>query len=161
MAVVVAGCTLCGKSFASAAERRCRLLFELLNALRLLRVGIVRYSEPLKNALRNSGSPLFARTAEALDASESIFDAWQSVKMRSMAHGCECDCLSAKELSALDRLFERLGESGRLSQDENVCACIAAIELIHEEARAQASIYGRLYTSVGFLTGLAIAVLIV
>lgn len=159
--VIVVGSTLCGKSIAHAAERRYRLLFRLLDALRLLRVRIVQSCVPLDDALLSSGISLFSRIAGELDAADSVFDAWRSVKVRSCRRGGEGDCLATREIEALDRFFEQLGESGRAAQDEAIRACIAALELARDEAREQASSTGRLYTSIGFLTGLAIAVLIV
>lgn len=160
-AVIVAGCGLCGRSMACSAVRRQRLIGEMLDALRLLRVQIVSMLEPLDRALRQTDLPLFAATADALAGVDRASEAWRAVCARECRRGGAADCLEQGDRDVLDRLFEHLGESGRAAQDAAIRACIEAMEAIHAEAKERAAATGKLYGSVGFLTGLAIAVLII
>lgn len=160
-ALVVIGSGLCGRAFAASAERRLRLLREMLDALRRLKIQIVNLLEPLDSALTQTGFPLFESVAAHLDAVGNAADAWQAAIGKASKRGQCADCLARPEMEAMERLFERLGESGRADQEEGIRACIASLELACEEARRQSRETGRLYTSVGILTGLALAVLMI
>lgn len=160
-AVVVVGCGLCGRSLAWSTVRRCRLLEETLEALRMLRIQIVHMLEPMDRALRQCGSTLFARTAEELSHSASVSEAWKAVRAHECRRGGSADSLLQRELDALDKLFGQLGESGREAQDAAIRACVISLETALDGARQRAATTERLYTSVGYLAGLAIAVLMI
>ena len=160
-AVIVAGCGLCGRSMAWSAARRQRLIGEILDALRMLRVQIVSMLEPLDRALRQTEMPLFVSVADALAGAGGTSEAWKTVCTKECRRGALADCLEQGDRDVLDRLFEHLGESGRTAQDAAIRACIEALETIHAGARERAATTGRLYGTVGFLTGLAIAVLMI
>lgn len=157
---VVIGCTLAGRSFAWASGRRKRLLEQALEALKMLRMQIVSLLEPLAEALRQSEFSLFAATAGRLPECPSASEAWKSVLSRETRRGGIADSLQKRELDALERLFERLGESGRAAQDDAIRACIASIEEALNEARTKSEQADRLCTSMGLLLGLTIAVLL-
>lgn len=158
-ACVVVACAMCGRSLAGAAERRCRILTDLLAALRRLRIEIGSMLEPLQGALIRTDFPLFSAVAQGLKAAESASAAWLLVKERESRRGGSADCLTQHDLAALDRLFENLGESGRESQAEAIGGCIASVEASLIEAKERSEQVGKLYTSLGFLMGLALAVL--
>lgn len=158
---VVMGCALAGRSFAWASGRRKRLLERTLDALKMLRMQIVHFLEPLEEALRRSEFPLFVQTAGQLPACRGALEAWKQVMDRETRRGGAADSLRRRELDALERLFERLGESGRAAQDDAIRACAALIEEALSEARVQSEQADRLYTSMGLLLGLAIAVLLI
>lgn len=160
-ALIVVLCGLCGRSLAWAASRRGRLLRETLNALKLLRIQIVNHLEPLERALGQSGSPLFESVARRLGGEGSAAEAWRQTIGEEGRRGKAADSLSKGDLQALERLFDHLGESGRADQNEAIRACIASLELARDEAAEYSARIGRLYTSMGILTGLAIAVLII
>ena len=160
-AVIVAGCGLCGRAMAWSAARRQRLTGGILDALRMLRVQVVSMLEPLDRALRQTDLPLFVSVADALAGAGCASEAWQTVCARECRRGGMADCLEQGDRDVLDRLFEHLGESGRTAQDAAIRACIEAMEAIHAEAGERAATTGKLYGSVGFLMGLAIAVLMI
>lgn len=159
--VVVIGCALCGRAMAHSAERRYRLLLNTLDALRMLRVKIVETMEPLNEALLSSGSEIFAITARSLNQESSVSDAWLHACRTACARGGIADCLEQRDCDALNRLFEHLGGSGRSTQNTALLACIDELELLKEDAHTRASASGRLYTSIGILLGLALAVLLI
>ena len=160
-AVVVVGCGLCGAAMTRSANRRWRLLRETADGLRQLRVQIVHLQEPLDRALRQSGSSLFALAADHLDGASCAAEAWRRAWETAGRRGGEGDCLAGRDVRALERLFDRLGESGRAGQQEAIRACLATVEAAAEEARSRAAEVSRLYTAVGLLVGLVVAVLLI
>lgn len=158
--IVIAG-ALCGRSLAWSAERRCRMLCEMVNALRMLRIRIVGQMEPLGRALEQSGLSLFSAVGKRLLEGKSALDSWHAVLREERQRGHDADCLTKPELTALDRLFECLGESGRAEQDQAVRACIEALEEIRIQAAERAAQTGKLYGSIGLLTGMAITVMMI
>ncbi len=160
-AVIVAACGLCGAALARAEERRWRMLRDTVSGLKRLRVQIVHLREPLARALKQSGAQLLAATAEHLDGAPCAAEAWRQTWSVAGSRGGAGDCLSAQDVRALERLFDRLGESGCADQDAAIRACAAELEEAAENARQRAMATSRLYTSLGLLLGLALAVLVV
>ena len=160
-AVVAAGGGLCGAALARGEGRRARTLRETADGLRQLRVQISNLREPLDRALKQSGAPLFALAAGCLEEASCAADAWRRAWASAGRRGGIGDCLTQEDVRALDRLFERLGESGRAEQEEAIRACLAAVEAAADEAAKRAKETGRLYATVGLLTGLACAVLLI
>lgn len=158
---ITVACALCGRSIAGAAFRRCRLLQALIEALRMLKVQSVSMLEPLEVALRRTEQPLFVQTAQRLPSEASAGAAWRAVRDSETARGKSADCLLEQDLAPLDRLFEHLGECSRAEQDEAIRTCIGRMESALSEARERSVQISRLYTSVGLLTGLAIAVIMI
>lgn len=158
---MIAACTMCGYSLSGAAARRCMLLEELLRSLRTLRIQILHLLEPLPAALDHTGFPLFCKTAERLNESESAKDAWHAVMKFECAKGRQADCMNERDISALDKLFEQLGVSGCEAQNEAISGCILYIEETLTEAKEHRSQIGRLYTSIGFLAGLGAAIVLI
>lgn len=158
-AAVVAGCMLTGQAFAGGELRRYRLLVKTCAALQSLRIQMLHLMEPLERALRASGSELFAAVADELSETESVPDAWRRALERTGRRGGGADCLGGEERRILGGLFARLGESDRESQRISVQACAEELEGLREDCRERAARAQRLYLSLGFLTGLAIAVM--
>ncbi len=159
-AIVAATSALCGCALAGAAVRRARVLAEYLQGVRALRVQIVPLLEPLENALRQTGLPVFQQTAQNLSPTVNVHDAWKSVVSAQRVRGREMDCLSDQDLQPLDRMFALLGSCGRESQDEALRACAEAMENICIQAQERSAQVARLYTSMGFLLGLSIVILL-
>lgn len=154
---IIAACALCGYSLAGAANEREKFLSELVAALRRLRIYIVDMIMPVEQALKQTDFPVFSAVAARIEKDRSLFDVWR------MMAGSEkiLAVISDSERKVLDGLFEQLGESGRNLQDEMLRGCIRALELYAEEAKERAGKVCRLYTSVGFLMGLAITILLI
>lgn len=160
-AAVVAGCTLCGKAFTHAFRRRAQLLSELVDALKLVRIHVTRMLEPVERALRQSGSTLLEAVANEMSQTDGAAEAWRRLCFECCRRGGVADSLTERDLRALERLFESLGETGRMQQDAAIQSCAEALALARDEARTRRNEAEKLYTSMGALIGLAIAVIIV
>ena len=158
---VVIGCMLAARSLSGALFRKCRMLDELISALRSLRISIVDRLEPMKMALTFSGAKLFEWTAGEIRQDVTAAEAWKLVRQRATVRGGMADCLGDDELRALDALFDCLGRTSGSRQELSIQNCVSALEEIRAEEKRKLKETSRLYTRLGILTGLAVAVLIV
>lgn len=158
---IVVSCTMCGHALAGTIERRKRMLADLLTALRKLQIALTSMLEPLEEALKRTHFPLFEAVAERLPWERCAADAWDTVQNKECKRGGKADCLAPCDLSALDGLFEHLGMNGREEQAEAIQSCILVLEESLAETKERAAQTGKLYTSLGFLAGLSLAVLMI
>lgn len=160
-AVIVLGCGLSGKAMARASGRRYAMLKELAEGMRMLRIQIVRAHEQLERALRLAGGEIFSGVADGLSEGMGVLEAWERTSSVMFARGGQADCLTERDKGVLEGLFLRLGHIGSAAQDEAIATCVAGIEMLRDEAGERAASAGRTHVTIGFLVGLAIAVLIV
>lgn len=158
---VIAACTLCGYAISESASRRKNLLGKLIGALRILRIEMYHRRIPLKDALAQTQFPLFHSIAESLEESETVFEAWEKIHKDTNVRGGATDCLMQNDRAALDRLFCHLGMSGCEEQAEAIDSCLYALQELLDEAKERVRQSSKLYSSLGFLTGLALAILMI
>ena len=158
---VVAGCTLCGRSMAGAARRRRELLEQLAGGIARLELQMVDRLEPIRRALQAAGCPLFDEVAGRMDPGGSAMEAWRDVCARERSRRGSIDALTDGDIAALDGLFEGLGESGRDAQRLLLESSEKELRARLESARRQAADTSRLYGSLGFLTGLTLALIVI
>ena len=160
MLCVIAACTFCGHALTRVSERRTQLLESLLCALRILRIELSGMIS-LGVALSETHCSLFLSVSEKLSSDKSAFEAWRNVRKSECIRGCKADCLTTQDLLALDRLFSRLGTCCCEEQNESILNCIASLEESYAQAKEHSCQIGKLYTSLGFLAGLAITILLI
>lgn len=160
---VVVGCALCGATMTGARRRRIRLLESLVKGIRLLRVNMIVMLEPVQHALKASGSGALEAVSAAMarNPGVSAAEAWKDVCQSKRRRGGEIDALSQEDVLALDKLFEQLGESGREQQDILLNATCEKLGQNLEAAKRQAAEADRLYISLGAMTGLMIALILI
>lgn len=154
---IIIASTLCGYSLAGAASEKQKFLMGLVSAVKKLRICVVDMMLPIEQALKQTGFLLFCEVADRIVKERSLYDAW---RMTSDSGRISVN-LSASEKNTLDELFMQLGGSGRSMQDELLCGHICVFEMYADEARERAAKVCRVYASIGFLTGMAIAILLV
>lgn len=159
--VMIVGCTLCGSAFAAVYQRRKSCCCEILEALRFLKINMVEQLKTVGDALGESEMSLFKSVAQEMTGVCDVADAWQKIRNLETRRGCFADCLTERELRPLDRLFRRIGVSGKEEQELCISGCIAEYELLSEAADKKAERSGKLYASLGSLIGLTLAVLLV
>ncbi len=157
-AAVTAACALAGRALCQKEQRRVALLQQLIRALPQLRLAMLEKLDPLEAALRQSGSPLLAHVAGSMAEGMSAREAWQGCRRELTAQGATLDCLEAEDLQRLDVLFESLGGTGKSGQKLLLDAAEAGLQELLQKAKARAEERGKLYTNLGLLLGLAIAV---
>ena len=156
-AAVICFCTMTGRMFAGRNSRRARMLAELMDAIQLLRVHMLDRLLPMKAALERSQSFALNETGAAMDGT-SAAAAWQIVKERQLRRGGKLDCLSARDIDVLDKLFESLGTTGISEQRPIIDGTIKELGLLEAAAKAECNEKGRLYTTLGALAGVALVI---
>ena len=117
--------------------------------------------EPVGRALQAAGCPLFEEVACRMDPGGSAMEAWRDVRTRVRGRGGSIDALTDGDIAALDGLFDGLGASGRDAQRLLLEGCEKELRARLESARRQAADTSRLYGSLGFLTGLTLALIVI
>lgn len=158
---VVLGCALCGRALADAARRRANALKGIAEGLRVLKIHMTGMLEPVQCALRSAKCPLFALVADNMGDGRSAGEAWQAARAPAMRRGGPAEALTASDARVLDALFDRLGQSGRAEQSALLAGAIRDVEALWDEAAKRAAETGRLYTALGFLIGMMIALIVV
>ena len=158
---VVVGCTLCGSAMAGAMRRRVRLLESLSQGLRVLRLHMVSMFEPVQQGLRASGCDVLTAVADGMTPGVSAREAWARVLRTQRRRGGGIDALNPEDIAVLNALFEQLGESGRDQQDILLTGTCAALERQIAAARKRTDEADKLYVSLGALTGLMIALVLI
>ena len=159
-ACIVVGSALIGKSLTGAAHRRASALKAVTQGVKNLRVHIVNMSEPLQNALDQSECPLLSRVGRQMRQGMSADESWNSLKPVMRRSGGPADALCASDTEVLDRMFERLGQSGRDAQDILLAGAVQSLERLCESAIAKAGEADRLYVTLGLLIGLMLALIV-
>ena len=157
---VVLGSALCGKALSDAARRRARTVTDLAEGLKALRLHMTGMLEPLGNALQHSDCPLLAKVGEGMKGGGSAADVWRTARPSALGRGGAADALTDRDAEALDRLFGHLGLGGREEQKALLDGIIADVERLREDAAARAREAERLYTALGFLIGLMLALIV-
>ena len=158
---MVAGCTLCGSAMAGAMRRRVRLLEEIIRGLKVLRLHMINMFEPVQSALKASGSAVLEALGEQMTPGVSASEAWARVRQTGCRRGGRIDALAPEDLRTRVELFDQLGESGRDQQDLLLNGACAALDRQLEQARKRTAEAARLYISLGALTGLMIALIVI
>ena len=153
--VLMACCAMFGKALSAAQKRRMRFLEDALRGARALERLILIRKLPAAQALRECGFPPFQEAAGRMaenhldpDAAWSLTETGESVRPAAPA-----------DREALSRLFAMLGTGDLAAQGEYLKEAQAAMTEQLEVARKRREETGKLYPTLGALTGLALAVL--
>ncbi len=157
-AVLSAACALAGRSMANACRRRAGTLRALIESVEKLRLSMLDKLLPLREAL-GGGHPAMRRVAEVMGPGGASA-AWLRIKADLTARGGALDCLTAPDVAALDELFSGLGESGVREQRILLSGALEALEKLRQEAEKKAREESKLYSTLGFLAGLSLAILL-
>ena len=159
--VVVVGATLCGKALSDAARQRASALGTLVEDVKRLRVYMVSMFEPVPDSLARAESPLLRQVGEGMRGGLSAGEAWAQVRRGRSFRAGPGNVLLREDREALDRLFGKLGESGRESQEVLLSGTAEQLERLEAAAREKAGAAERLYVTLGLLVGLLLAVIVI
>ncbi len=157
-AAITAACALAGRALCQKEQRRVSMLQAFIRALPQLRLSMLERLTPLEAALRESGCPLFAHIAGNMADGMSACEGWQRCREELTAQGAMLDCLLPEDLQRLDVLFESLGGTGKSGQQLLLDSAESGLLELLGKANARAEERGKLYTNLGLLLGLAIAI---
>lgn len=158
---VVAGCTLSGSAMAGAARRRVRLLEALIQGIKRMRPHMIGMFEPVKRALEASLCPPLEAVGRAMGPGVGAAEAWARVRGAESRRGGGIDALTPEDVEIMNGFFDQLGETGRDQQELLLTGVCAALEGNLEAARRRVGEADRLYISLGALTGLMIALILI
>ena len=165
-AILSAACALAGRAVAGACVRRAQALSQLLGSVQRLRVDMLDKLLPLREALQNGHPAMKAVAAEMATAMPAAMPAggagaaWRRARGALAARGGALDCLTAQDLDALGALFDGLGESGAAQQRILLSGALENLEALKAQADKKAREESKLYTTLGFLAGLSLAILL-
>lgn len=158
---VVVGCALCGSAMAGATRRRVRLLESLHQGVRLLRHHMIGMRQPIQLALSGTSCDVLTALGEAMRPGMRASEAWAEFSKKERRRGGKLDALTREDMAILDALFDQLGESGWAQQELLLGNACSALERNLEQARQRNAETDRLYVSLGALTGLMIALILI
>ena len=147
-----------GKMLAGAQERRARALHEAGEAVRRLRVEMLERNMPLKEALLTCGG-LFSEAAGAMETGSGPGEAYEQAMEKLGVRGGDFDCLTEDDRTALRRLFTGLGSGGAQAQRLLIEDAQEELTRLEKKAVSKREEQGRLYGSLGALSGIALALI--
>lgn len=148
-----------GRLMAGAQERRAQALREMVSGVKRLEIEMLERRMPLHEALALAGGA-FSAAAGEMEGGAPPGEAWQQAGKALTERGGMLDSLEESDLTALARLFSRLGEGGLQTQRLALTEAAEELERLHEQARRKREEQGRLYASLGGLGGLALALML-
>ena len=116
---------------------------------------------PIRQALTRTDCRLFAAVAEGMRPGVSAAEAWKAARASLRQRGGALDALDDGDMAALDQMFDALGQSGRSGQALVLSNALERLRQSRDEARSRAGDGLRLYTTVGFLSGLILALAVI
>jgi len=158
---IILGCTLFGKTMSGTLRRRVSVLNDLIRGVNLLRIHMCERLTCVQDALRSSGCQSFVCVGRKMESGFSAGEAWDLSKKVLLSRGGVLDSLSVDNLEVMNSLFDKMGEMNRQEQDVSLRSTLDQLKKQYESARVQLSERERLYISVGFLTGLMIALSVI
>lgn len=158
-ACIVAACIMMGQSMSLSTKLRCNQLEKAIEAIRALRIQITGVLAPTQSALLATDFPPFKAVAEKMGSDISASDAWREIS--TAKDDRFVNCLNKSEKNYLGQMFAHLGCSGRTAQDELLASCCDHLQVSLDDARVRSKEVSKLYTSLGFLLGLSIVILII
>ncbi len=149
-----------GRMLAAAQGRRAQALSGLHAGVKRLAAEMLERRLPLQEALSACGEELFAAVARGLAAGNSPSAACAAAMGALGTRGQALDALDEGDVAALQRLFDRLGEGNVTVQRLLLEEAAEELQRLHGQARRRREEQGKLYASLGALTGLALALML-
>lgn len=160
---MLAGCllgasgALMGWAMAEGQRRRVRTLRDLTEDMAQLEDGMIQKRLPLREALSGCKSPCLRTLAEKGDAPCAV---WEEIRGKMTRPGGALDCLTREDMETLDRFVRQLG--GENAERQKALLREGAQEFLagRQAAEKRLNDEGRMYTSLGALFALALAILL-
>jgi stage III sporulation protein AB len=157
-AALSVACALAGRAVAGACVRRASTLGELIDSVRRLEVNMLDKLMPLREALQ-CGHEAMRAVADAMQGCGAS-GAWHRAKEALLMRGGALDCLACEDVEALCTLFEGLGTSGAAQQRLLIGGAIESLQALKGEADKKAREESKLYSTLGLLAGMSLAILL-
>ena len=160
---IIFACGAFGLARAAYIKKRPREIREMMNALALLDTEIYWGVTPLPDAFatikQRIDSPwkeFFAMLEEKLKGGESVFAAWKT----SISAVRKKACLDDEDWKIIEGIGKHLGRSDRNEEHKHLELGQKHLSVLYERIRNQADLKAKMWSYLGFLGGLAIAIFI-
>lgn len=162
---IMAGCLLsicgllAGRALSSSTARRVKELNALRDALSPLESKMLGELLPLSDALRAMRHETLTHVADLMEQKPlSVKEAWAEASDKAFSRSGTLDCLTKEDRAQLDSFFSELGMSGRAEQKALIERTRDALKILHDDALVRAKETGKLYSTLGALAGMALAI---
>lgn len=152
------GAALVGRSVAASCARRARTLRQAMDALQILRIQMLERLLPLHAALKHSRFEPLQRVGERMAGGEDAATAWRALLPALSRRGGALDSLTPEDFDALAALFDGLGAGARAEQEALFSATMRELGRLRGKRPKLARKRGKLYTTLGLLCGLMLAI---
>ncbi|HWR23041.1 MAG TPA: stage III sporulation protein AB [Feifaniaceae bacterium] len=164
MMSVFAGCAFIGVRASSALRLRKDTLRAMADALHRLSMWMDYTAQPLRALARKAKTEetaaFFDAFAKYLKTDEDVPSAWKRAMEDARSNDAGFASLHEAELNILEEYAGTLGGSDRETQAKNAALAQRRLEAVLKEAEEIYASKGRMYRSVGILSGIAVAILL-
>lgn len=164
MICVFSFCTLTGLMYSSRLRLRYECLQSLISSLRQLRARMEYSALPLFELVKRIGDARSAALWDPfsfwLEKGDSVKQAWEKALEEASQNEKMFAMLKEKELAALSDFISSLGKHDLSTQQKGIGVIELQLQECLDEAKSELSKKGKLYSSIGMLSGLCGAILI-
>jgi len=160
---VILGCGFLGLFKAAQIKKRPKAIREMINALSLLDTEIFWGVTPLpeafatiKDRVDSPWKEFFSKLEEKLNKGESASKAW----IASIAEERKNASLHAEDWKIIESIGKSLGRADRNEEHKHLELGQKHLMTLYEKTRSQADLKAKMWSYLGFLAGLAIAIVI-
>lgn len=156
-------CTIVGAVFGAVAGNkyieRERVLNEFMRLCKGLSGDIAYSHEPVKILMQKHKERL--KTLDIyIDGFLGVLDTGLDTDDTTLREHVPKGCLSDDEYDLVISMMGELGKSTAQFQREGLNSVLAGLEVKHEEALIQSRKYGKLYSKLGLLAGIAVGIIV-
>lgn len=164
MLIVFFGCSYLGVRASSALRLRRDMLRSMQSGIGRLSMWMDYTAQPLAVLARRTKTAdtevFWEMFAKQLKENADVVTAWQQAMAHARAREPGFAALKESDLCVLEEYAQGLGGSDRKTQAKNTALLQQRLETIVQEAQDAYGSKGRMYRSVGILSGLAAAILL-
>lgn len=164
MLTVFLGCAFAGARASGTLKLRRDTLRALFDGLTRLSLWMEFTSEPLaalaERAATEDTEPFFGRFAQSLCTESDVPSAWALAMEGARKEHAGFAALGEEELTALSEYARCLGSSDIGAQAKNAALLRERLTCALEKAQAAYAAKGRMFRTLGVLTGIAAAILL-
>ena len=164
MLSVFAGCAFAGIRASSNLRLRKDTMRALLDALTRLSMWMEYTAQPLKSLAKKAKTEetavFFDAFIKALRTEADVLSAWKTAMEQARREDAGFCALHEEELAILEEYAQSLGGSDRETQGKNAALAQQRLGAVLKEAENIYKSKGRIYRSIGVLSGIAVAILL-
>lgn len=159
-AVIVCGCSYIGIVLSRRYRKREQVFSDTAVFIDGCKSRIGFQQLPLKDILREAAEGYTSELAPMLAQFYDLLANSEFVNYDLLSERIKCSCLTKEEVKLYVQFFDSLGKSDVASQLNSLEEFKSAFSKKHDAAADEKRRFGSMYTKLGVLTGLGLAVLV-